>query len=205
MHDRVIVLREHHLPILESPRLSLWHRPNARLGFENVSGGQRRCAVFPAISTPNGETCSRWRTPPCPRSPTAATSHERCRSETQGAHGSFFHLDATLELGLRDLPQEIAAMVVKSIGKHQHLKPVRRVRQSDGVDHQILCIAARSHLLASRFFRDRPIRRALLGPAMNTPHGLDNLCQLRKSRPQPVYGLQKLHQLTRGLQAAHAR
>ena len=37
IHDRLVVLREQHLPILESLRRSLWHRRNARLGFENES------------------------------------------------------------------------------------------------------------------------------------------------------------------------
>ena len=37
MHDRVIILRKQHLPILESLRRSLWRRQNARHGFKNIS------------------------------------------------------------------------------------------------------------------------------------------------------------------------
>ena len=90
---RVVVLREHHFQIFESLRRSLWPRRNARLGFENIKsncGGECRCALLLTASTPSGKMCSRWQTPPCLRSPTAAGSHERCRSATQVAHGSFF-------------------------------------------------------------------------------------------------------------------
>ena len=153
--------------------------------------------LLPTTSIPSGETCSRWRTHPCPRSPTAAASHERCRSETQVAHGSFFHLDAILKLSRWDLRQKTPPMVVRSIGKHQHLLSVLRVRQSDGVSRKVLSIAARGQLLfvLPCFLRDRPIPRNSLDPALNSPQvllqqhpkGLDNLCLPRKRRPQPVY------------------
>ena len=53
-------------------------------------GGQCRCALLTTTGALKGETCSGWQTSPCPWSPIAAASHERCRSETQLAHGSFF-------------------------------------------------------------------------------------------------------------------
>ena len=110
-----------------------------------------------------------------------------------------FTLTATLKLSRWDLRQETPPILFRSIGKHQHLIPVLLVRQSNCVGHQVLRIAPCSHLLALPcFLRDRPIRRDSLGPALNSPHvllqqqlkGLDNLCQSRKRRPQPVYGLQ---------------
>ena len=64
MHDRVIVLREHHFHILELLRRSLWYPRNASLGFENGSQVEAvsvgRCALLPTKITPSGETCSRW-------------------------------------------------------------------------------------------------------------------------------------------------
>ena len=92
VHDRVVVLRKHNLPILEWLHRSLWHRRNTRLGFENIS--QVAMVSVDAHSCPQQilqavKGDAQWRTSPCPRSLKAAASHERCRSETQVAYGSF--------------------------------------------------------------------------------------------------------------------
>ena len=206
-HDRIVVLREHHLLILDPLRRSFWHRRNARLGFKDVS--QVVMIRADAHSSPqqvlqaakrahDGEPLLVHGRPPLLR----VTEGAAQKPKWLMAHS--FHLDAMFKFSRWDLRQETPPMVVRSVGKHQHLIPVLQVRQK----------YTRSHLLVLPcFLRDRPIRRESLGPALNFLHvllqqhskELDSPCQPRKRRPQPIYGLRKLHQLTRRLRAARAR
>ena len=154
MHDRVIVLRKHHLSILELLRRSLWHRQNTSLGFEKCKlscGCQFKCALLPTKSTLSGETCSRWRSPPRHGRPKLLQATKGAAQKPKWFIAHCFHVDATLKLSRWDLRQETSSMVVRSIGKHQHLIPVLRVRQSYGIGRHVLCVAPRSHLLALPF------------------------------------------------------
>ena len=151
MHDRVIVLREHHFPIFESLRRSLWHRRNARLEFKSVS--QVVVVSVGAYSLPQQvpQTVKRAHDGEPLRvhgGPSLLRATKDAAQKPKWLMAHFYHLDATLKLSLWDPRQETPPMVVRSIGRHQYLIPVLRVRPSDGAGHQVLCITSRSHLLA---------------------------------------------------------
>ena len=125
----------------------------------------------------------------------------------------FFHHDATLKLSLWDLRQKTSAMAVGSTGNISISYPSFGCNKETALATRSFHCSTQPLLALPCFLCDCPIRRDSLGPVLNPPHvllqqhskGLDNLSQPRERRPQPVYGLQKLHQLTRRLRAAHAR
>ena len=98
---------------------------------------------------------------------------------------------------VKKLRQRLVEALENRSSPHTHPSgTTKRRRRPPGLEHCSTQPPARAFVLPSR----SPDSTRLAWP-----RGLDNLFQPRKRRPQPIYCLQKLHELIHRLQMAHPR